>query len=116
MVRSLWTYRIQACGASFSCPTASSPRTRHPDHNERTRGARALSRRGLESIEREASAGDPVNREPIFCAFGVLSASPLTYFMRQDDSDLMVFCFANPEDAEAFSKYFGGEHLPESRQ
>ena len=37
-------------------PTASSPRTRHPDHNERTRGARALSRRGLESIEREASA------------------------------------------------------------
>jgi hypothetical protein len=33
-----------------------------------------------------------VNREVIFCAAGVLSASPLAYFMRRDDSDLVVFC------------------------
>ena len=54
----------------------------------------------------------PVNRDVIFCAAGVLSASPLTYFMRQHDSDLVVFCFATPGDADAFAKHFGGERSP----
>jgi hypothetical protein len=54
---------------------------------------------------------DRVNRGVISCAAGVLSASPLTYFMRQDDSD---FCFANPEDAEAFAERFGGKQLPKT--
>src|SRR5271169_4118063 len=35
MVRVTATHRIQGCGASSTCPTASSPRMCHPDHNQR---------------------------------------------------------------------------------
>jgi hypothetical protein len=49
--------------------------------------------------------------EVIFSA-GVLLATPLTYSLRCDASDLVVFRFSKPEDAEAFAKRFGGERLP----
>jgi hypothetical protein len=52
---------------------------------------------------------DRVNRDVIFCAAGVLAATPFTYFMRRDDSDVVVFCFSEPEDAAAFAERFGGE-------
>src|SRR4249920_993722 len=35
MVRVIATHRIQGCGTIVRAPQASSPRHRHPDHNER---------------------------------------------------------------------------------
>jgi hypothetical protein len=37
-----------------------------------------------------------------------LSAAPITYHLRLEDRDFVVFCFSKPEDAKTFALRFGG--------
>ena len=54
------------------------------------------------------------NSEIVWSFAAALSAAPRPYAVRRDGGDLVVFCFAKPEDAQAFCDRFGGERLPGS--
>ena len=51
------------------------------------------------------------NSETVRSFAGTLSAAPLTYALIRDEAHFEVFCFAKPEDAQAFAERFGGERL-----
>ena len=40
-----------------------------------------------------------------------LSVAPRTYHFRRDDVDHVVFCFADPADADLFRERFNGKRL-----
>jgi hypothetical protein len=53
------------------------------------------------------------NSETIRSFAATLSAAPRPYAVHRDGGDLVVFCFAKPEDANAFCQRFEGERLPD---
>ena len=56
------------------------------------------------------------NSQGVSSFAATLSAAPRPYAVHHDDGDFVVFCFAKPEDADAFCQRFGGERLPETRR
>jgi hypothetical protein len=52
------------------------------------------------------------NYDVVYTFAEAFSVGPRTFWVRWDDLDFEVFCFAKPEDADAFCEQFGGKRLP----
>ena len=63
------------------------------------------------ALKAEKVREPPVNRQVIFCAAGVLSAAPLTYYPRRDDSDFVVFALPNRRTHKPSLSASGWERL-----
>jgi hypothetical protein len=57
-----------------------------------------------------------MNSQIVWSFAETLSVAPRPYSLRRDEAELVVFCFAKPEDAAAFCDRFGGERLPGARR
>jgi hypothetical protein len=94
-----------------------------PRYAAPVRGAAAMTRRRKGEITRRelirnwphhiALPADKVrgleNSEFVRRIADALSVAPLTYHIRRDDLEFVVFCFTKLEDAQAFAGRFGGE-------
>ena len=66
-----------------------------------------------------ALAADKVRGANTATVYGyaeTLTDAPRPYHLRRGGDDLVVFCFAKPEDAEAFRDRFDGERQPGSQR
>jgi hypothetical protein len=58
------------------------------------------------------SADKPRGVESVVLRFANGRSARRTFFTRHGNCDFVVFCFAKPEDAQAFAERFGGSGLP----
>jgi hypothetical protein len=108
LLRAFPHLEVPQLAASFSSAYGGAAPTMAKRKGETTRGD--LQRKWPHRV---ALSADKVrgNNEIVCGAAVVLSGAPLTYSLRRDDLDFVVFCFGEPQDAQAFAERFGGERL-----
>lgn len=62
-------------------------------------------------LSRESFYHVAIASDKVLAITGASSVTRRTFSMRRHDRDFVVFCFAKPQDAEAFCEQFGGERL-----
>ena len=55
---------------------------------------------------------DVRDSEIVWSFAATLSAAPRPHAVHHSAGDLVAFCFAKPEDAQAFAERLGGQRLP----